>query len=75
MYFFPFLTRGSFFYVTTFVLRVSGLGSDVFFCLFFDLRLLFLRYCLWFKAVGLKLLWIFFLFRQEASSSMLLPLV
>ena len=29
------------------------------FCLFFDLQRLFAFYCLWFRALGLRLRWIF----------------
>ena len=41
------------FYVTAVGLRVFGLCSDVVFR-FFDLMLLFVRYCGWFKGVGFR---------------------
>ena len=74
MYVFWFFDLRIVFYVTAVGLRVFGLGFDVVFQ-FFDLMLLFVRYCGWFKGVGSKLRGIFFLFRPEASFSMLLRLV
>ena len=58
---FCFLILGLLFYVTVLGLRLSGLGSDVFF-LFFDLRVLFLCYSAWFKGVGFRFWCIFFWF-------------
>ena len=63
------------FSVSTLGLRVSGLGSDVLFFLFFVLRLLFLCYCALFKGVGFRFCCSFLVSRPEASFSMLLRLV
>ena len=72
---FFFFIWGFFFHLIAFGLSLSGLGYDGFF-LFFDLGLLFPLYCLWFKTVGFRLWWIFFVFFLfRASSSILLPLV
>ena len=54
MYVFCFFDLRVLFYVTAVGLRVFGLGSDVVFR-FFDLMLPFVRYCGWFKGVGLSL--------------------
>ena len=51
---FFFLIWGFFFHFIAFGLSPSGLGYDGFF-LFFDLELLLLLYCLWFKSVGFRL--------------------
>ena len=59
MDFFCFLIWGFLFHFIAFGLIPSRLGYDGFF-LFFDLRLLLPFYCLGFKSVGLRLLWIFF---------------
>ena len=72
--FFCLLIRGFFFHFIAFGLSPSGLGYDGFF-LFFDLELLLLLYCLWFKSVGFRLWRIFFVFWFGASFSILLPLV
>ena len=56
-----FLTSSVFLHFIAFGLMPSGLGSDGFFLLF-DLQRSFAFYCLWFKAVGFKLPWIFFFF-------------
>ena len=55
MDFFCLSTYGFFFHVTAIGLRPSGVGFDGYFCLLVDLRLLFPRYCLLFKAVGFRL--------------------
>ena len=47
-------------------LRPSGLGFKGFF-LFFHLQLFFPFYCLWFKALELRLWWIFFAFQRASS--------
>ena len=73
-FFFCFSTFCFFSYFIAFGLRPSGSGFDCFF-LFFDLQLLFPFYCLWFKAVGFRLWWIFFVFRLAASSPILSRLV
>ena len=70
---FFFLICAFFFYFIAFGLSPSGLGYDWFF-LFFDLELPLPFYCLWFKSVGFRLWWIFFVFWFGASSSILLPL-
>ena len=72
--FWVFWPEASFCYVTAVRLRVSGLGSDVFFG-FFDLRLAFLWYFAWFKGVGFRFRCRFLVFRLEASLFMLLRLV
>ena len=59
--FFCFLIFGFYFHFIAFGLSRSGLDYDGFF-LFFDLGLLFPLYCLWLKAVGFRLWWIFFVF-------------
>ena len=51
---FFFLIWSFFFHFIAFGLSPSGLGYDGFF-VFFDLELLFLLYCLWFKSVGFRL--------------------
>ena len=56
-----FLVERLFFNVTALALRVSALGSDVVFW-FFDLTLLFLCYCAWFKGVGFRFWCIFLVF-------------
>ena len=56
MHFF-FSTCSFFSHFIGFGLRPSGSFLDAFF--FFDLQLLFPFYCLWFKAVGFRLQWIF----------------
>ena len=71
---FFFLIWRLFFHFIAFGLSPSGLGYDGFF-LFFDLWILLPFYCLWFKSVGFRLWWIFFVFGFGASSSILLPLV
>ena len=60
MDFFCFLIWGFFFHFIAFGLSPLGLGYDGFFLLF-DLGLLPF-YCLWFKSVGFRLFWIFFVF-------------
>ena len=59
MGFLSFLIWGFFFHFIAFGLSPSGLRYDGFF-LFFDLGLLLPFYCLCFKSVGFRLLWIFF---------------
>ena len=58
--FFCFLTSSVFLHFIAFGLRTSGLVSDGFF--FFDFQRLFAFYCLWFKAVGFRLRWVFVYF-------------
>ena len=58
--FFFFLIWGFFFHFIAFGLSPLGLGYDGCFLLF-DLGLLPF-YCLWFKSVGFRLFWIFFVF-------------
>ena len=53
MYFFWFFDLTLLFYVTAFGLRVFGLSSDVLFWVF-DLMLVFVRYCGWFKGVEFR---------------------
>ena len=53
-----FMIWGFFFHFIACGLSPSGLGYDGFYS-FFDLRLLFPFYCLWFKSVGFRL-WCFF---------------
>ena len=72
--FFSFFIWVFFFHFIPFGWSPSDLGYDGFF-LFFGLGLLFPFYCLWFKSVGYRLWWIFFVFWFRASSSILLPLV
>ena len=74
MDFFCFSTCSFFFHFIDFGLRASGSGYDGFF-LFFDLELLLPFYCFWFKSVGFRLWWIFFLLWFGVSFSILLPLV
>ena len=71
---FCFFRLGVFFHFIAFGLSQSGLSYDGFY-LFFDLGLLSRLYCLWFKSVGFRLWWIFFVFWFGASFSILLPLV
>ena len=69
-----FLFWGLFFHFIAFGLSLSGVGYDGFF-LFFDLGNLLLFYCLWFKSVGFRIWWIFFVFWFGPSFSILLSLV
>ena len=59
--FFCFLTSSVFLHFIAFGLRPSGLGPIDFFFFFGFLRL-FAFYCLWFKALGFRLQWIFLCF-------------
>ena len=60
-FFFVFLIWGLFFHFIAFGFSPSGLGYDGFF-LFSDLGLLLPFYCLWFKSVGFRVWWFFFVF-------------
>ena len=72
--FFFFSTCSFFLHFIAYGLRLSGSGFDGFF-LFFNLQHLFAFYCVWFKAVGLALWWIFFVLQLAACFSILLPFV
>ena len=56
-----FLTFSVFLHFIAFGLGPSGLGSDGFLFIF-DLQRPFALYCLWFRAVGFRLRWIFVCF-------------
>ena len=71
-FFFVFLIWGFFFHFIAFGLSPSGLGYDGF-LLFLSWGFFFIL-CLWFKSVGLRLLWGFFVFWFGACFSILLPL-
>ena len=73
-FFFCFSTCFFFFYFIAYGLRPSGLGFDGLF-LFSDLLLLCPFIWLWFKAVGFRLWWLFFVFQLTACFSILLPMV
>ena len=72
--FFGFSTSTFFSRFIAFALRPSGSDFDEFF-LFFDLKLLFPFYFLWFKAVGFIFWWIFLFFDLLLLFFILLPLV
>ena len=73
---FFFLIWGFLFHFIAFGLSRSCLGYHLIFFCFFDFGLLFPFYCFWFKSVGFRLWWMFFVFFWfVASFSILLPLV